>query len=104
MPGPPQLLGARQDPTPGPSSPGSVPGPETPLGVSQALVDALIEGNVALKDANTALRELVTSLQNERRLLVDKNNELEAKLDLHLSKNLEIETVRFNILYCARIP
>ena len=62
------------------TSSGSLPGPDTTRrGASQALVDALKEGNVALKDANTALREVVASLQNERRLLINKNDELKAK-------------------------
>ena len=58
------------------------------------MVDALKEGNAALKDANAALRELVASLQSERRLLIDKNGELEAKLEISLFKEREIEPVR----------
>ena len=58
------------------------------------VVDALKEGNAALKDANAALRELVVSLQSERRLLIDKNSELEAKLEIRLFKEREIEPVR----------
>ena len=62
------------------------------------MVDALKEGNAALKDANAALRELVASLQSERRLLIDKNSELEAQLEIRLSKEREIETVRVSKL------
>ena len=78
-----------------PISPGipSLSGSKATYGAAQ-VVDALKEGNAALKDANAALRELVASLQSERRLLIDKNTELEAILEIRLFKEREIEPVR----------
>ncbi|KAI1794816.1 hypothetical protein LXA43DRAFT_939990 [Ganoderma leucocontextum] len=96
---------------PGPQTPHREPTSEGTLRDSQGtqrtaqVVDALKEGNAALKDANTALRELVASLENERRLLIDKNNELEDKLDLHLSTNREIKPERHLLpLDVANLP
>ena len=82
-----------------PVSPGisSLSSSKAAYGAAQ-VVDALKEGNAALKDANAALRELVASLQSERRLLIDKNSELEAQLEIRLSKEREIETVRVSKL------